>query len=470
MVMDDPTIDPVVTTQSPSDVLRLAVGAVLLLGVTLIGAFFGAGVVGFVSDLLRGLDELPGWIFTLTAALAEVAAIVVLLLGAAKAIQIRSLRLGITLVVAAAFAAALTALLTRIVDERAPQLTEVSSVGALGSDDTWPSWALAALTAVVSTVGPWTTRRWRRLAWAGLLCIALTHFVTTPVAFHTLLASLAGWTAGAGALVISGSPTHRPTAATIMQGLAAVGTPLTSLEPAAVDARGSTPYFGERADGQRLFVKALGTDERSADLLFRVFRSVQPHDLGDERPFSSLRRAVEHEALVAFAARDLGIRTPRLASFATAAPASFVLAYEAIAGKSLDGLEPEEMTDDVLDRVWEQLALLRHHRVAHRDLRLANVFLADDGEAWIIDFGFAELAASDLLLTTDLAEFLASSSTVVGAERAVAAATRALGADAVATAASRLRLPMLSGATRSAFKAAPGSLELLHTNLDRLRT
>ena len=89
-------------------------------------------------------------------------------------------------------------------------------------------------------------------------------------------------------------------------------------------------------------MKALGQDERSADLLFRMFRYVQRRDLGDERPFSSLRRAVEHEAFLALVARDVGIRTPRLSAFATAEPHAFVLAYEAIDGSSLDGLEAEQ--------------------------------------------------------------------------------------------------------------------------------
>jgi undecaprenyl-diphosphatase len=91
--------------------------------------------------------------------------------------------------------------------------------------------------------------------------------------------------------------------------LAAVGMPLAELKQASVDARGSTPYFGKSAEGQPLFVKALGDDQRSADLLFRMYRMIDRRDLGDERPFSSLRRAVEHEAMVALAARDLGIRT-----------------------------------------------------------------------------------------------------------------------------------------------------------------
>jgi hypothetical protein len=43
-----------------------------------------------------------------------------------------------------------------------------------------------------------------------------------------------------------------------------------SLERAGVDARGSTPHFAKLADGRRLFVKALGQDERDADLLFRA--------------------------------------------------------------------------------------------------------------------------------------------------------------------------------------------------------
>jgi len=52
------------------------------------------------------------------------------------------------------------------------------------------------------------------------------------------------------------------------------------------------------------------------------------------------------------------------------------------------------------------------------------VFLDPDGRAWLIDFGFAELAASDAMLDADAAELLCSTYTKVGAERAVAAAVR----------------------------------------------
>ena len=123
-------------------------------------------------------------------------------------------------------------------------------------------------------------------------------------------------------------------------------------------------------------------------------------------------------------ARQFGLRTPMVAGFATAHPNGYVLVYEAIEGRSLDGVAVEEMTDEVLDQAWAQLAELRRHRIAHRDLRLANVFLDSEGSLFLIDFGFSELAAEDLLLQTDIAELLASSASVVGVERALRSATR----------------------------------------------
>jgi glycosyltransferase 2 family protein len=266
-------------------------------------------------------------------------------------------------------------------------------------------------------------------------------------------------------VVAFGGPVRRPRGAAVAAGLAGVGVPLARLEQASVDARGSTPYFGETADGARLFVKTLGEDERSADRLFRLYRRAVPHDLGDERPFTTLRRAVEHEALVALAARDLGVRTPRLVAFARAEPNGYVLAYEAVEGRSLDRVEPDEVTDDVLAAVWAQVVDLRAHRIAHRDLRLANIFLAADGEVWLIDFGFSELAASDALLATDVAELVASSTLQVGAERAVAEATAALGADALRGALDRLHPWALSGATRTALQGDAGVLDDLRARI-----
>jgi undecaprenyl-diphosphatase len=445
--------------RSPSDLLRLVVAFLVLLGLMLLDWLAGDTLVTFVHDLLGGLNAVPTWILDGFVIVTRFAAIALVLVGIVTLARDGGVRLIGTVVLAILIAVGLMAIF---------EVGDTSSAGAVVNlDDLGPltntGWAtvgaLGALVAALTAAAPWLSRRARRFGWAVVIAVGIVHLLTSAVSFDSLRAIVCGWLAGAITLVILGAPARRPTGQAIANGLAAVGVPLAELKQASVDARGSTPYFGTTADGQALFVKALGEDQRSADLLFRLYRMIDRRDLGDERPFSSLRRAVEHEAMVALAARDVGIRTPRLVAFASAEPNSFVLAYEAVEGKSLDRVEPDDMTDDVLGAVWGQVALMRKHRIAHRDMRLANIFLAADGKVWMIDFGFSELAASDLLLANDVAEFTASSSLKIGPERAVALAERGVGPAAVASSLDRLHPWALSGATRTGLKESKGLLD-----------
>src|SRR4030095_10238590 len=134
--------------------------------------------------------------------------------------------------------------------------------------------------------------------------------------------------------------------------LARSGLEVASLERAGVDARGSTPYFAKLADGRRLFVKALGQDERDADLLFRAWRRLRLQNVGDELPYSTRRRADEHESRVSLKATDAGVRTPHLVTLAAVGELAMVLAYDAVDGRSLDAVEAGAGTDGVLRASW----------------------------------------------------------------------------------------------------------------------
>ncbi len=458
---------PVEVDRSPADVLRLAVGVALLLLLALVTSWFGDTLVGFASDLLRGLDALPDWAVRIGIAATRLITVATLLAGLVVTIARSGTRMLLTVILAVAAAAVLVLLLDDIpsVAEATPPADLPTGLGPLTDAGFPTAVGIGALAAAVSAGAPWLSRRWRRWGWIAVVGLVITRVLVSPLSFDSLQAALLGWTLGTGVLVALGAPSRLPTVAAITAGLARSGLPLETLEAASVDARGSTPYFGVDADGAKFFVKALGDDQRSADLLFRVYRWVQRRDLGDERPFSSLRRAVEHEAFLALAARDLGILTPRLRTLAGADPNAYVLAYEAVEGSSLDGVPPEEITDDVLAEVWANLAHLRRFRIAHRDLRLANVFLGSDGRVWMIDFGFSEIAASDLLIANDVAELIASSSAVVGPERATAQAIASVDAATLAAAKDRLHPWALSGASRTALKERPGLLEDLRTRL-----
>ena len=244
----------------------------------------------------------------------------------------------------------------------------------------------------------------------------------------------------------------------ITDALASIALPVVELRALDVDARGSAPWMGETVDGRPIFVKSLGRDERSADLLFRFYRWLRIRRSGDHRPFDSLRRAVEHEALVSLQAAALGVRTPALLGVSEAGLDGVVLAYDAINGRSADLFD--DVPDEVLERIWAMVEVLHHHRIAHRDLRVANLLVDTDGEPWLIDFGFAELAADDQLLSTDTAELLASTTAVVGPARAVAAARTAI-TDVELTAATPWLQPLsLSGATSRAIGGASGLVPL----------
>ena len=319
---------------------------------------------------------------------------------------------------------------------------------------------ITSFAAGLTVLGPWMSRRWHRAAWLILLgVLPLRVMVGLDIPSGLLVAMSAGWLIGALALLAFGAPNRAPSGEAITRALDKSRIQLSELRRASVDARGSTPYFATDVDGGKHFIKVLGNDERSADLLFRVVRFLRLRNVGDERPFSSLRRAVEHEGMASVWAERASVRTPTTEAVVALPDGAMALVYSMEKGRSLDVVDNDELTDEFLRAMWEQVSLLRDGGVAHRDLRSANVFKTDDGQPMIIDFGFGEVSASDELLDQDVAQLILSTALDVGAPRAVAAAIAVLGNEDVARAAPRLQLPALSGATQSALRKRKGLLE-----------
>ncbi len=457
--------------RSPADVLRLVVAGVAVVALLIIEWLFDDELAAFGAELLSGLGAVPDWILVTVIGITRLLGMLMFGGGLIWVFVGRRWRMLITTLLAACLGGAVAAGLDASVSDSIGASAAVVAEPGLVDNVPWAGSAgLAAAAAALTAAAPWMPRRWRRWSWVLIAGLVGSQLLTDPVSFDAPRAAFVGWLCGATVLVALGAPSRRPRADAVIEGLQAVGLPVTELRGAEVDARGSVPYFGTAADGTPLFVKVLGQDERSADLLFRLYRAAQPRAFGDERPFESLRRSVEHEALIALSAAGHGIRTPRLLAFAAVEPNGYVLAYEAVRGESLDELDEAKVTDDVLAALWRLVGELRRHRIAHRDLRLANILLDDDGDPWLLDFGFSELAASDLLLANDVAELLASSSLAVGPTRALTQARRAVDASTLKAALERLHPWSLSGATRTALRARPGALAELRDGLARVTT
>jgi glycosyltransferase 2 family protein len=443
--------------RTPTSLLQLVVGTTILaVGTFAAWRYANAGAAANfdAEDLTR---RLPEWIRLLPLVL--IGAVLVLLPVFVNLALLVRRRWRLLLVVNLAAIAAvvlseeIVALVTRVPPSRFPEAYLVD-----GARETPNAPLFSGMVAAFVVGLPYLRIELRRAGYALIAAHLLATLSISELPTTGWFVDLgAGIACGAAVALAFGTPDRRPGRRTIVEALGRSGVHLAELDPASVDARGSTPWFGTTVEGERLFIKVLDGENRSADLLFRLVRFIRlRRSGGDLAPFSSLRRAVEHEALLSLRATSVGLPTPELVAVSEIGHDGMLLAYRAIDGASLDAVEDADLTDDVLARIWALVADMRAAGIAHRDLRLANVFLArsTDGsvEPLLIDFGFAELAAPDMLLDSDVAELLASTAPRVGVERAVDAAEQVLGTDALRRSVPRLQPLLLGTATRTGLK------------------
>jgi undecaprenyl-diphosphatase len=313
--------------------------------------------------------------------------------------------------------------------------------------------------AGVVAAAPWLSRPWRRTAWIALWLAAAARLITgTASPVEVVLGFAAGVTVGAGVLVLFGVPDRRIGPDGIAAALLSAGVPVAHVEPAAVEAKGSRPFFAATEDGEPLFIKVLGSDQRDADLLYRAYRFIRLREVGDTRPAASLIQAVEHQALAALLAERAGVAVPAVRQVIKTADGSALLAMERVNGSSLDLIPDQRISDSMLRELWEQVDRLHRARMAHRSLRAANIVVDGAGRPRIVDFSFSELGATQRQMALDVAELLASLAAMIGAGRAVASAAAVIGPDGVAAAVPLLQPLALSAGTRRAIARHDGLL------------
>jgi len=319
---------------------------------------------------------------------------------------------------------------------------------------------LAGLAAVAVAAAPWLNRPCRRAAWTTLLLIGAARLVTGGLLpMQLVLALAAGVTVGACLLVVFGVPDRRMGPAAVAAALRAGGVPVSQVTGPLRNAKGSRPFEAVTDDGHALFVKVLGSDQRDADLLYRAYRSIRLRGVGDTRPAASLLKAVEHEALLAVMAERAGVAVPHVGQVVRANDGSVLLTMELVAGQSLDGVPADRITDQLAGDLWREVGRLHQARIAHRSLHDANIMISNNGSPKLVDFSFAELAATSRQRAIDVAELLTSLAGRIGPDRAVATATAAIGANGIAAAVPLLQPLALSAGTRRAIRGQDGLLK-----------
>ncbi len=448
----------------PGDVIRLIVSGMVLVGTLAAvaadpGQLVGAGTAT-VSWL--GTDSAERLLIGLVQVLFVVAAVGVV----TTVLRYRRFRLLAGLLAGAlAAAGALSGIFHLAGDKHPHAMALITGHGSWLASAAFPGPALLASAAATTVaVAPWLSRPWRRTAWLTLSIVGAVRLITgTVLPAELVLAFAVGVTVGAGVLVAFGVPDRRMGPNGIAKALRSAGLPTAVVEPAAVRTKGCRPFVAVTDDGRRLFIKALGSDQRDADLLYRVYRFARLRNMGNTWPATSVIRAVERQALVGMSAERAGIHVPSIDRVIRADDGTALLVMERVSGSSLAELPPEVISDDLLRRLWAEADRLHRAGIAHRSLRAANVMVDSDVVPWLTDFSFSELAGTQRQKDLDTAELLASLATMVGAERAVSSAAAVVGTEGLAPAIPLLQPLALSAATRHAVGRSNGLLAATRT-------
>ncbi|MBF0696520.1 lysylphosphatidylglycerol synthase transmembrane domain-containing protein [Actinomyces bowdenii] len=218
--------------------------------------------------------------------------------------------------------------------------------------------------------------------------------------------------------------------------------------------------------GQRRDVTVLDADRQMAGFLSTIWDQIRIKGLSPNRDLS-LRPAAEHAALMTLEARRALVRTPGLMGMAEAEESVLLVTEHVVGARSIRDLGPEA-SDRVLAQLWDQLRHAHAAGLAHGQIDASSVVIDAAGRVWLLDWNSGETISSELSRRVDLAQALALTALTVGVERAIAAASRSLSTQQLASIAPMLQRVVLPRETREAMGRRGESRQVLQDLRDAL--
>jgi uncharacterized membrane protein YbhN (UPF0104 family)/tRNA A-37 threonylcarbamoyl transferase component Bud32 len=338
--------------------------------------------------------------------------------------------------------------------------TMLDGLTASGPPPVFPAVRIALLTAILVTTSPHLGTPSRR---AGRLFLTLGTLASIALGAVQPMGAIAGLSLGAAAAtlvhLLFGSPGGRPTPDQVAEALADIGIETEHVEPASLQRRGVGTMRAVTRDGRTLLVKIYGRDAWDGQLLSTIWSFLWYRD---ETPTLTLSRLqqVEHEAFVTLLAERAHV--PVLPVVAAGPVANDALLVVDLEGEPLSSYEGT--TDEMLADLWRGADRMHRAGIAHGALDTDRLVVRggrSHGRLVIGDFGRATAVATDADVHADRAQLLASSALAVGTERAVAVASRELGADHLTDVLAYLQAAALTPGTREHLKAAQLDLDTL---------
>ena len=466
-VLDEP--EAVGRIRRRADLIRMLFGGAMIVATVMLGQIGAHTTSGLESDLHSGAQFAPVFVIGAVAVLTNVAtAVVPIGLAIERLVRGDGGRVGDAVIAAALGCGVTGGLNVWITSRHAPHWLMAELTRHLDSGATAPLHIyLATVIAFLTVLGFNDRPSLRTFTW---LCVAV-YLTATLVSGDSALIGLVvtyfvGRGVGFGWRYACGVANERPTGAIVLAALARAG-----LAPVSCRWQGEHDdvrrYEVRCAGGRRLEVAVLDRDRQAVGLIYRVYRRIRLRGPAQHGTLFSLRRTVEHEALLSYALADAGIDTPKLVAVRELSADSTLLAYEHVPARPLEDFTAEEFTDDLVRDVWRTVRELGRQQIAHRGLALDSILVDehDPHRIWLTELRNGEIAADELQHHLDIAETMTVLALKAGPERAVRIGTRVLGEQHISSVLPFLQPILLSRTTRCALRKSKRLLPRLREQI-----
>ncbi|GAA4286604.1 lysylphosphatidylglycerol synthase transmembrane domain-containing protein [Georgenia daeguensis] len=445
-ILDDPVPD---TVHDPTDAIGVGLS---LLGVALtmfLASFAHGTTTGLAADV-QGLDGLLRQFVIVPAAILErVVALVVPLVVLAELVLRRAVRQAGTSLLAGVVGIVLCSVVVVGLREIGTgSLVRGLAVTRDGGPELTVPVSLSMVAALLTVAGPRGRRRSVAWSWGAVWVTVGISLVTAQAApLGSALALLLGRATGLAVRYLVGVRTDRAYGTELADAVRRAG-----LEPVSITRRpaaGHRRYALVTEDGRHLELLVLDGDRQVVATLSRLWEAVRLREVG--APPLSARETAEHVVALTSLVRETGAGAPAVHAVAVARDSTVIVQDEAGMATALAQLPPEQVTDELLHRIWEQLRRVHRCGVAHRGLSSRTVRADLSGpvpRVWFTHWESGTVAASELLRRADLAQMLTLLALRVGTARAVASARNELAPTDLRALAALLQPVALPRATR----------------------
>ena len=333
----------------------------------------------------------------------------------------------------------------------------------------FPSGHSAVATAIATILTPYISKKMRYIVWLFVFLISVGRiYVGVHLPLDIIGGVLLGYIIGLSLRLILGTPICTLSIESIRKAIEKYRFKVIDIKPLQKDNNSSFSYIVSTKESKDIFVKVSSFEQQNKDLIKKLYNYLIYRDVKGQFSFVTNKQKVEHEAYLMLLAKRSGVHTPNFIFSGELNDKSWIFTEERLNGTCLNKFEISKISERLLISIWNELKLLHQSQIAHKDLRLANIFISSNLKPYIIDFAFAETSANIDDFSRDIVELMIGLSSLIGIKRTVNSTYKVFGKKTLSQILPFLQPLAVTLQTRKILKKNPNLLNNLKSYTEKI--